>query len=309
MGGGRVKQAVGTAVTNYLWDEASTYGDVVLETDGSGATQASYVLGQGQLLAQTRSGTTSYYLDDGQGNVRDLTNASGAITDQYTYDAYGNAQSSQGTTTNTYRYTGQQFDSLTGLYSLRARYYDPASGRLLSRDTAGLDFSNPVELNRYGYTHDDPIDFADPSGHGAAVDYALLTRYVLVAAAVLLAAAAAKEFARDPSALRKAIAALLALLAALLARLLQKGISIPIPRSETNSETPTPSSTCPDHSPYGQGNYDKLPGSHGLVRGPDTDGGSQICHVNAEVGYIGQSEEDRDLENLHIHYIGSEEFT
>lgn len=110
-------------VTGKPKDEASPNGDVVLETNGSGAPQASYVLGADEVLAQTRSGTTSYYLDDGQGSVRLLTNSSGAVTDSYTYDAFGDLLSSSGSTINPYRYTGQQFDSLTGLYDLRARYY------------------------------------------------------------------------------------------------------------------------------------------------------------------------------------------
>ncbi len=160
--GRRVQQTVGGSVTNYLWDEASPNGDVVLETDGNGITQASYVLGNGQVLAQTRSGAASYYLDDGQGSVRLLTDANGAITDMYRYDAFGTALSSQGTTVNPYRYTGQQFDSLTGLYDLRARYYDPTTGRFLSRDTAGIDVSNPVEVNRYSYAQENPINLIDP---------------------------------------------------------------------------------------------------------------------------------------------------
>jgi RHS repeat-associated protein len=128
-------------------------------------TQASSVLGDDELLAQTRSGTVSYDLSDGQNNVRLLTDANGAITDSYRYDAFGTALSSQGTTVNPYRYTGQQLDSLTGLYDLRARYYDPTSGRFLSRDTAGIDVNNPVEVNRYTYVTDNPINFADPSGN------------------------------------------------------------------------------------------------------------------------------------------------
>jgi hypothetical protein len=88
--GRRVQQTVGSNVTNYLWDEASTSGDVVLETNRSGAIQASYVLGKGQVLTQTRSGVTSYYLYDGQGSVRGLTNSAGAVTDSYSYDAFGN---------------------------------------------------------------------------------------------------------------------------------------------------------------------------------------------------------------------------
>src|SRR5579885_3900506 len=98
--GRRVQQTVGTSVTNYLWDEASTSGDVVQETDGNGVTQASYVLGDDELFAQTRSGAVSYYLEDGQGSVRLLTDANGAITDSYTYDAFGNTLTSQGTTVN-----------------------------------------------------------------------------------------------------------------------------------------------------------------------------------------------------------------
>ena len=54
--GRRVQQTTGSQVTNYLWDEASQYGDVVQETNGSGATLANYVLGETELISQSRSG-------------------------------------------------------------------------------------------------------------------------------------------------------------------------------------------------------------------------------------------------------------
>ena len=117
-----MKQTVGSAVTNYLWDEASPYGDVVYEYNGSGATLASYVLGGTGLISQTRGTTTNYFLQDGQGSTRALTNSSGTVTDTYSYTAFGELFNSSGSTVNPYRYTGQQFDSLTGLYDLRARY-------------------------------------------------------------------------------------------------------------------------------------------------------------------------------------------
>jgi hypothetical protein len=50
------------------------------------------------------------------------------------------------------------------LYSLRARYYDPSDGRFLSRDTWPIDTFNSIELNRYGYTANNPINGFDPSG-------------------------------------------------------------------------------------------------------------------------------------------------
>ena len=64
-----------------------------------------------------------------------------------------------------YCYTGQRLDAITGDYYLRARQYDPGTGRFLSRDTWPLDYQNPVELNRYVYTAANPIMYADPSGY------------------------------------------------------------------------------------------------------------------------------------------------
>ncbi|HEU0291246.1 MAG TPA: RHS repeat-associated core domain-containing protein [Anaerolineales bacterium] len=172
--GRRVTQTFNGQVTNSLWDEASAYGDVVLETNGSGSVLASYVLGGTELLSQTRSGSTNYYLQDGQNSTRALTNGSGTVTDTYSYTAFGELLNQTGSTTNSYLYTGQQYDSLTGLYSLRARYYNPALGRFLSQDTYPYSFSNPVELNRYVYAANSPINLTDPTGNAAMVEYSLL---------------------------------------------------------------------------------------------------------------------------------------
>jgi hypothetical protein len=70
--GRRVGQTVDGVEAHYLWDEASLFGDVILETDASGAIQASWLLGGGELLSQTRGGDTSYYLADALGSARAL---------------------------------------------------------------------------------------------------------------------------------------------------------------------------------------------------------------------------------------------
>lgn len=95
--GRQVSQTTDGVTTNFLWDERSSYGDIVLETDGtSGAIQASYTLGGTDLLAQTRGGAVSYVLPDGQGSVRQLANSVGEITDTSRYDAVGNLLSHTG---------------------------------------------------------------------------------------------------------------------------------------------------------------------------------------------------------------------
>jgi RHS repeat-associated protein len=110
----------------------------------------------------------------GQGSTRALTNSAGAVTDTYSYTAYGEIYDQTGTTANNYLYTGQQFHQSTGLYSLRARFYNPSWGRFLSQDTWAVNYSSPVELNRYGYAANRPITLSDPSGNYALVDYAVL---------------------------------------------------------------------------------------------------------------------------------------
>ena len=167
--GNRVKQTIGSVITNYLWDPLCKYGQVLVETDSSNAIQADYTLGNEELISQKRSSSsnTEYFLMDGHSGIRSLTNNSGVISESYRYDAFGNLQNSGSTPNSKYLYTAQQFDQLTGLYDLRARYYNPNQGRFLSRDSYPANFRNPVELNRYGYTADSPINYADPSGYAA----------------------------------------------------------------------------------------------------------------------------------------------
>lgn len=71
---------------------------------------------------------------------------------------------SQGTTPNAYRYTGQQSDADSGLLYLRARYYEPSTGRFISQDLYKGDHKDPATLNLYVYCKNNPIKSVDPSG-------------------------------------------------------------------------------------------------------------------------------------------------
>ena len=107
------------------------------------------------------------------GSVRQLTNSAGAVTDTYEYDAFGNLLSKTGTTPNEMLYRGEQWDSDLGLYYLRARYYNPQSGRFMSRDPGDGVLTNPGTLHKYLYTDGDPINGVDPTGWQESEGYAI----------------------------------------------------------------------------------------------------------------------------------------
>ena len=123
--------------------------------------------------------TTSFYVYDGAGSVRHLTNSAGVVTDEYEYDAFGNSFTRQGTTPNNYLYRGEQFDSDLGLYYLRARYYNPTTGRFLSRDPEDGKETDPASLHKYLYANGDPVNGFDPRGHEDEISVASLLATVV----------------------------------------------------------------------------------------------------------------------------------
>src|SRR5882762_9234439 len=112
-------------------------------------------------LSELRSGTTTYYQQDGLDTVTSLSNSAGALANTYTYDSFGKLTASTGTITNPFQYTGREFDSETGIYYYRARYFDPSSGRFLSQDP--IRFGGGV--NYYAYTRNNPVMFKDVLGY------------------------------------------------------------------------------------------------------------------------------------------------
>ncbi len=95
---------------------------------------ATYIRGL-SLVAAVRDGARTYYHYNAHGDVVQLTNSSGTVTKNYTYDAFGVEQDASDGDLNPFRYCGEQFDDETGNYYLRARYYSPEVGRFTQEDT------------------------------------------------------------------------------------------------------------------------------------------------------------------------------
>ena len=173
--GRRVEVAGSSGISRYVYD---SYGDIHSEYNGSNQPVASYVqsLIQDKPLEVTEGGAAYYYVPDGQGNIRALTDQSGAVVDSYRYDSFGN-QVSTGIVHNPFTYRAREFDATTGLYYNRARFYDPRSGRFISEDP----LSRPAP---YVYADNNPLSLSDPSGK--LPDYAFIVSFDETAAGPII---------------------------------------------------------------------------------------------------------------------------
>ena len=105
-----------------------------------------------------------------------LIDSNGNIVVEYVYDAWGNhavldvngadiASATHIGNLNPFRYRGYYYDTETGLYFLKTRYYDPEVGRFISPDS--LKYLEPTYnngLNLYAYCLNNPVRYSDPTG-------------------------------------------------------------------------------------------------------------------------------------------------
>jgi len=116
----------------------------------------------------TRPCHPPYLLVDAAGSTRQLATAGGTVGESYDFDAFGNltaADAPGGVPSTSILYTGQQRNIAIGDYNLRARRYDPASGRFSTRDSFLGYLNAPQTLHGYAYCGGDPVDYYDPSGN------------------------------------------------------------------------------------------------------------------------------------------------
>lgn len=183
----------GTTIRFLIDDLNPTGYPQVAEDVLNGAIFTQYTYGT-MRISQRRfvAGTNfqvSYYGYDGGGSVRQLFDPSGAVTDTYTYDAFGNTIAHTGNTVNLFLYRGEQLLATPGLYYLRARYYNPLTGRFLTQDK--FEPSDPILCscggdswvgpsrggwNRYAYANSDPVNHIDPTGYATLFEYTIQIR-------------------------------------------------------------------------------------------------------------------------------------
>jgi RHS repeat-associated protein len=143
---------------------ASPLAQALATSDG-----AAYVHGL-DLVAERRSGAWAYPLGDALGSVRQWTDEDGYVNYAGGYTPFGTQLWTEGSTSSSWGYTGEWWDSRAGLLYLRARWYDRSTGRFTQVDPVGLDYQQPQSINRYPYVLGNPIRYTDPTGYCAWYD-------------------------------------------------------------------------------------------------------------------------------------------
>ncbi|MBI5275971.1 MAG: hypothetical protein HY854_05870 [Burkholderiales bacterium] len=161
--GNRIRK-VGADARTYLVDTNHELPQVVREATGSEAID--YVRGIG-LVRQARTTAAGveevYPLYGHLGSSLGAVNAAGDVVEQIDVDAFGNLDQATGLK-QSHLYTGEYWDQDAQLLYLRARWYDPRTGRFISADPYEGGQTDPRSLNRYAYAHSDPVHNTDPSG-------------------------------------------------------------------------------------------------------------------------------------------------
>jgi RHS repeat-associated protein len=162
------KRIDGAVVERYVIDR----NQIALVFDGAGVQTHRYLYGTqiDQVLADETAGSTSWFLADNQGSIRDVVDSNGGLINHVVYDSFGKVQSQSNAGYDLrFGYTGREQDSETGLDYYRARYYDASNGRFISEDPIGF---GAGDKNLSRYVQNSPVNWLDPSGlYGQVTNY------------------------------------------------------------------------------------------------------------------------------------------
>jgi RHS repeat-associated protein len=163
--GKRRRRTENTREQNFLLDEESLTGfdQTLVAFDENDQQLAEYHWGDRLISADDGTNDRFYHFDASR-NTRLLTDEAGNTSDSYDYDAFGNVRNRTGVADSPYGFAGEWQEDAEGLVFLRARFYDPETGRFISRDPFGGNATDPVSLHRYLYANANPIMNTDPSG-------------------------------------------------------------------------------------------------------------------------------------------------
>jgi RHS repeat-associated protein len=131
--GRRQRKTLSGTITDFVYDGLNP----VRETVGATTVDLLTGLGIDEYLTRTTATTAEQFLADTLGSTVALTDAGGAVQNQYSYEPFGAATTTGGSSSEL-TYTGREDDG-TGPFYYRARYYHPGLQRFVSEDLLGFE--------------------------------------------------------------------------------------------------------------------------------------------------------------------------
>jgi RHS repeat-associated protein len=150
----------GAQSTRYYYDEKANIIAEGIVNGGNVTHKASYIRGNQLEVQVDAAGSKGYYILNGHGDVVELADGAGQTKNTYTYDMWGAPLTTNEFIAKPFRYSGELWDSTTGLQYLRARLYDPHVRRFMNEE-----LEDPLSLNLYTYVKNNPLRYWDPTGH------------------------------------------------------------------------------------------------------------------------------------------------
>jgi RHS repeat-associated protein len=165
--GSRLTRAEGNTTSRYVWNYAFKLPSISVEKQGASDLRYYVHTPEGNLIYSIEASGNArrdYHYDE-MGNTLFLSDSSGTVIAAYAYSPYGTLLASTGTEVNPFTWQGQLgvvMEGPSGLYYMRARYYDSNTLRFISRDPISM--IDPRNVNPYQYAMLNPLRFVDPSG-------------------------------------------------------------------------------------------------------------------------------------------------
>ncbi len=171
----QITQSGTTTYVNYYLDGNTTLGEDWTDSKGNITRKIRYFYDAQGICGLRYDGDNYTYIKDSIGNISKIMH-NGKIIGEYIYDAWGNHEVVEISIendkekfvlyNNPFRYKEYYYDIETGLFYCDSRYYNPEWCCFLSPDNMDyLDSKNVIGLNLYCYCNNNPVMYADPSGH------------------------------------------------------------------------------------------------------------------------------------------------
>ena len=162
--GDRVSKTVNGVKTEYFYN-----GSILAGQKTGDETLIFMYDNNGDAFGFIYNGEEYYYIKNVQNDIVAIADKNGTVVANYYYDAWGNITQITGNTalaqTNPLRYRSYYYDSETGYYHLKSRYYSPEVGRFLNADGYAQTGQGLLDKNMFAYCGNNPVNRRDGNGN------------------------------------------------------------------------------------------------------------------------------------------------